>query len=97
MAQSAGFMSQDNRTDMGIPVFWTTAQSDSPWNFKIWFDQFLLAVTVKENKNPEILMKDPKPILEDRFQDQKRHKQMKMRKQLQIGKLETSRRETEFC
>ena len=24
MAQTAGFMSQDNRTNMGIPVFWTT-------------------------------------------------------------------------
>ena len=42
-------------------------------------------------------MKAPKPILEDRFQDQKRHKQMKMRKQLQMGKLEANRLETEFC
>ena len=43
MAQPAGFMSQDNRTDMGIPVFWTTANSYPPWIFKIWLDQFLLA------------------------------------------------------
>ena len=55
MAQPAGFMSQDNRIDMGIPVFWTTANSDPPWNFKIWLDQFLLAVTVKESVNPELL------------------------------------------
>ena len=30
MAQPAGFLSQDKRTDMGIPVFWTTANSDPP-------------------------------------------------------------------
>ena len=65
MAQPAGFMSQDNRTDMGIPVFWTTAHSDPSWNFKIWLDHFLLAVTVKENVNPEILLEDPKPVLEE--------------------------------
>ena len=63
MAQSAGFMSQDNRTDIGIPVFWTTANSDPPWNFKIWLDQFLLAVTVKESVNPELSLDEPREIL----------------------------------
>ena len=65
MAQSAGFMAQDNRTDMGIPVFWTSASSDPPWNFKIWLDQFMLAVTVKENVNPEIILEDPKEVIEE--------------------------------
>ena len=65
MAQSAGFIAQDNRTDMGIAVFWTTANSDPPWNFKVWFDQFLMAVTVKENVNPEVILEDPKPVLEE--------------------------------
>ena len=63
MAQPAGFMSQDNRTDMGNPVFWTTAHSDPPWNFKIWLDQFLLAVTVKENVNPELLLEEQREAL----------------------------------
>ena len=63
MAQPAGFMSQDNRTDMVIPVFSTTANSDPPWNFKIWLDQFLLAVTVKESVNPELLLEEPKEVL----------------------------------
>ena len=63
MAQSAGFMSQDNRTDMGIPVLWTTANSDPPWNFKIWQDQFLLAVTVKDSVNPELLLEEPRETL----------------------------------
>ena len=63
MAQSAGFLSQDNRTDMGIPVFCTTANSDPPWNFKIWLDQFFLAVTVKESVNPELLLEEPKEVL----------------------------------
>ena len=65
MAQPAGFLSQDNRTDMGIPVFWTSANSDPPWNFKIWSDQFLLAVKVKENVNPEVLLEDQKPVIEE--------------------------------
>ena len=65
MAQPAGFLSQDNRTDMGIPVFWTTANSDPPWNFKVWFDQFLMTVKVKENVNPYVILEDPKPVLEE--------------------------------
>ena len=65
MAQPAGLLAQDNRTDMGIPVFWTTANSDPPWIFKVWFDQFLMPVTVKENVNPEVMLEDPKPVLEE--------------------------------
>ena len=61
----AGFMAQDNRTDMGIPVFWTSASSDLPWNFKIWLDQFMLAVTVKESVNPEILLEEPKEVIDE--------------------------------
>ena len=65
MAQPAGFLSQNNRKDKGIPVFWTSANSEPPWNFKIWLEQFLLAVTVKENVNPEVLLEDPKPVIEE--------------------------------
>ena len=65
MAQPAGFMAQDNRTDMGIPVFWMYASSDPPWNFKIWLDQFMLAVTVKESVNPDILLEEPKEVIEE--------------------------------
>ena len=63
MAQPAGFMAHGNPTDMGIPVFCTSASSDPPCNFKIWLGQFLLAVTVKENVNPEILLEDPKTVM----------------------------------
>ena len=65
MAQPAGFAAQDNRTDMGIPVFWASANLDPPWQFKIWFEQFLMTVTVKENVNPEIILEEPKDILEE--------------------------------
>ena len=65
MAQPAGFMAQDNRTDMGFPVFWTSASSDPPWNFKVWLDQFMLAVTVKESVNPNILLEDPKQVIDE--------------------------------
>ena len=65
MAQPAGFAAQDNRTDMGIPVFWASANLDPPWQFKIWFEQFLMAVTVKENVNPEVILEEPKKKLEE--------------------------------
>ena len=65
MAQAAGFMAQDNRTDMCIPVFWTSASSDPPWNFKIWLHQFMLAETVKESVNPEILQEKPKEVIDE--------------------------------
>ena len=65
MAQPAGFMALDNRTDMGIPVFWTSASSYLPWNFKIWLDQFMLAVTVEENENPEITLEEPKEVVDE--------------------------------
>ena len=65
MVQPAGFSAQDNRTDMGIPVFWASANLDPPWQFKIWFERFLMAVTVKENVNPEVILEEPKDILEE--------------------------------
>ena len=61
----SGFTAQDNRTDLGIPVFWAFTNSDPPWSFETWFDQFLLAVTVKENVDPEIMLQEPKPVLEE--------------------------------
>ena len=65
MAQPAGFSAQKNRIDMGILVFWATANLDPPWQFKIWLEQFLMAVTVKENVNPETMLEDPKDTLEE--------------------------------
>ena len=65
MAQPAGFAAPDNRTDMGIPVFWASANLDPPWQFKIWLEQFLMALTIKENVNPEVILKEPKGILEE--------------------------------
>ena len=67
MAQPAGsgFTAQDNRPDMGIPVFWASANSDPPWIFETGFDQFLLAVTVKENVDPEVMLEEPKIVLEE--------------------------------
>ena len=65
MAQPAEFVAQDNQTDMGSPVFWASARSDPPWNFRIWLDQFRLAVTVKQNVNPEIILEDPKEVVDE--------------------------------
>ena len=65
MAQPAGFAAQDNRTDMGIPVLWASANLDPPCQFKIWFEQFLMAVTVEEKVSTEVMLEDPKYILEE--------------------------------
>ena len=35
------------------------------WQFKTWLEQILMAVTIDENVNPEILQEDPKYILEE--------------------------------
>ena len=64
-AQPAGFAAQDDRTDMGIPVLWASVNLDPPWQFKIWFEQFLMAVSVKENVNPKVMLEEPKDILEE--------------------------------
>ena len=56
MGQPAGFAAQDNRIDMGTPVFWPSANLDPPWQLKIWFEQFLMTVTVKENVHQEVLL-----------------------------------------
>ena len=71
MAQPAGFSARDNRTDMVKPVLWASANLDPPWQFKIWLEQFLMAVTVKENVNPEIMLEDPGDITEELPPDRK--------------------------
>ena len=86
MAHPTGFLSQDTRTDTGIPVFWTTANSDPPWSFKVWFNQFLMAVTVKENVNPEVILEDPKPVLEEPNPVRKRLETVKMLLRQQLEK-----------
>ena len=65
MAQPEGFAAQDIWTDLEITVFWASANLDPPWQFKIWFEQFLMAVTVKENVNLEVILEAPKDILEE--------------------------------
>ena len=66
MAQPAGFLSKDNRTE---PT-WNSrildhSQIIPPCKFKIWFDQFIMTVTVKENMDPEKLLQDPKLVIEE--------------------------------
>ena len=97
MAQPAGFAAQDNRTDMGIPVFWASANLDPPCQFKIWFEQFLMAVTVEEKVSPEVMLEDPKYILEEppRQPETPREGDMKLRREPEI--LEISPQEIELC
>ena len=33
--------------------------------FETWFDQFILAVTVKENVDPEVMLEEPGVVLEE--------------------------------
>ena len=54
-----------------------------------------MAVTVKENVNPEVKLEEPKDILENHLHDQKHHEmeRMKMRREPEI--LEISWQEIE--
>ena len=97
MAQPAGFAAQENRTHMGIPVFWASTNLDPPWQFKIWFEQFLMAVTVKENVNPEVMLEDPKDILKNHLHDQKRHERERMKLRRQPETLEINYQEIKLC
>ena len=72
MAQPAGFSAQEKSTNMGIPVFWASANLHPPWHFKIWLEHFPIAVTFKENVNSEIMLEELEEILEEPPQDQKR-------------------------
>ena len=65
MVQPAVFSAQDNRTNMGLQVSWASASLDSPLQFKFWLERFLMAVTMKENFNPEIMLEDQKDIREE--------------------------------
>ena len=60
MMKFAGFSAQDNRTDMGIPVFWASANQDPPWQLKICSERFFLVVIFKEKLNAEVILEDPK-------------------------------------
>ena len=64
MVQPAVFSAQDNRTNMGLQVSWASASLDSPLQFTFWLERFLMAVTMKENFNPEIMLEDQKDIRE---------------------------------
>ena len=65
MAQPAGFFMYENRTDNRRLVFWTTAYSDQARQFNILSENFLTAVTVSKSSNPDLLMEDPKDVLEE--------------------------------
>ena len=63
MAQPAGFVTQVNH--MGIPVFWTTTNFETPRQFNIWLEQFLMTVRIEENVNHELILEDPKDVEEE--------------------------------
>ena len=41
-----------------------TINLDPPWQFGMSLEQFLMAVAVKENVSPEVMLEDPKDLLE---------------------------------
>ena len=50
---------------MGIQVLRVSSKSDPPWQFKIWLDQILTAVTVKENFHTKMRSGDQNKGLRD--------------------------------
>ena len=50
---------------MGLQVFLVSSKSDPPWQFRIWLDKILTAVTEKENFQTELCSADQNKVLRD--------------------------------
>ena len=80
MAQPAVSSSKDRTELLGVPSFWGKPPAEPPYPWEVWIGQFFLAVSLKENCDPNILLSDPATVHEDtrqnlnRFQVQKRRK-----------------------
>ena len=60
-----GFQAEDNCSKTRIKVCWVSSKSDPPWQLKIWLEQSLTAVTVKENFHTELRSADTNKVLKD--------------------------------
>ena len=65
MAQPAVSSSEDRTELLGVPSFWGKPPAEPPYPWEVWIGQFFLAVSLKENYDPNILLSDPATVHED--------------------------------
>ena len=56
MAQPAVSSSEDRTELLGVRSFWGKPSAEPPYPWELWIDQFFLAVSLKENCDPSILL-----------------------------------------
>ena len=65
MAQPAVSSSEDRKELLGVPSFWGKPSAEPPYSWEKWIGQFFLAVSLKENCDPNILLSDPATVHDD--------------------------------
>ena len=65
MAQPAVSSSEDRTELLGVPSFWGKPSAEPPYPWEVWIGQFFLAVTLKENCDPNILLTGPAAVHDD--------------------------------
>ena len=65
MAQQAVSSSEDRTELLGVPSFGGEPSAEPPYPWEVWIGQFFLAVSLKENCDPNILLSDPATVQDD--------------------------------
>ena len=65
MAQPAVYSSENSTELLGVPSFWGKPLAEPPYPWDVWIGQFFLAVSLKENCDPNILLTDPAEVHDD--------------------------------
>ena len=65
MAQIAVSSSEDSTELLGVPSFWGKPLAEPPYPWEVWIGQIFLAVSLKENCDPNILLTDPAEVHDD--------------------------------
>ena len=65
MAQPAVSSSEDRTKLLGVPSFWGKPSAEPLYPWEVWIGQFFLAVSLKENCDPNILLPEPAKVHDD--------------------------------
>ena len=65
MAQPAVPVNEDRTDLLGIPLFWAKPSINPPFLWESWIGQFLLAVGLKDNINPQDLLAEPAEVIDE--------------------------------
>ena len=95
MAQPAVSSSEDRTELLGVPSFWGKPSAEPPYPWEVWIGQFFLAVSFKENCDPNILLTDPAEVHDDPHQDLNKFQIQKRQKKRTVEQQEMKRQSGE--